>query len=100
MAFVLVNHEFGLVFEALAEGLRSRNAELCSVCFVVATWLIHMLTILPDTGVKGAARVCLLKQFVSIFKSSKDKEDKALSILALNSFISDSGLWQSINPTI
>lgn len=93
MAFVLVSHEFGLVFEALAEGLRSSYTELRSACFIAATWLVHMLTILPDTGVKGAARVCLLKQFVSIFKSSKEKEDKILAILALSSFISDSGLW-------
>ncbi|KAK3041708.1 hypothetical protein RJ639_001518, partial [Escallonia herrerae] len=89
MAFVLVSHEFGLLFEALAEGLRSRYAELCSACFVSATWLVHMLTLLPDTGVRGAARVCLFKRFVSIFKSAKDTEDKALSMLALSSFISD-----------
>ncbi|KAK2970964.1 hypothetical protein RJ640_027445 [Escallonia rubra] len=89
MAFVLVSHEFGLLFEALAEGLKSRYAELCSACFVSATWLVHMLTLLPDTGVRGAARVCLLKRFVSIFKSAKDTEDKALSMLALSSFIRD-----------
>lgn len=91
MAFVLVNHEFGLIFEALAEGLRSRYAELCSACFVAATWLVHMLIVLPDTGVQGAARICLLKYFVSIFNSSKNNEDKALSMLAVNSFICDSG---------
>ncbi|KAL3535729.1 hypothetical protein ACH5RR_004190 [Cinchona calisaya] len=90
MAFVLVSHEFGLIFEALAAGLRSRYAELCSACFVAAIWLVHMLTVLPDTGVQGAARVCLMKHFVSIFKSSQDNEDKALSMLALNSFICDS----------
>lgn len=91
MAFALVNHEFGLIFEALAEGLRSRFAELYSACFVAATWLVHMLNVLPDTGVLGAARVCLMKHFVSTFKSSKDSEDKALSMLALNSFICDTG---------
>ncbi|XP_027066715.1 putative E3 ubiquitin-protein ligase LIN [Coffea arabica] len=89
MAFVLVTHEFGIIFEALAEGLRSRYAELSSACLVAATWLVHMLSILPDTGVRGAARVCLMKCFVSIFKSSKDNEDKLLSMLALNSFICD-----------
>ncbi|XP_059634944.1 putative E3 ubiquitin-protein ligase LIN [Cornus florida] len=89
MAFVLVSHEFGLLFEALSEGLKSRYAELCSACFVSATWLVHMLTVLPDTGLRGAARVCLLKRFVSIFKSAKDTEDRALSMLALNSFIRD-----------
>ena len=91
MAFALVSHEFGLLFEALAEGLKSRYAELCSACFVSATWLVHMLNILPDTGIRGAARVCLLKRFVSILKSAKDTEDKVLSMLALNSFIRDPG---------
>ncbi|CBI28040.3 unnamed protein product, partial [Vitis vinifera] len=89
MAFVLVSHEFGLLFEALAEGLRSRNQELFSSCFLSATWLIHMLTVLPDTGIRGAARVCLLKHFISMFKSAKGTEEKALSMLALSSFIHD-----------
>ncbi|KAK9269400.1 hypothetical protein L1049_001173 [Liquidambar formosana] len=71
------------------EGLKSRYAELCSACFVSATWLVHMLTVLPDTGIRGAARVCLLKHFISIFKSAKDTEDKALSMLALSSFTHD-----------
>ncbi|KAF8400830.1 hypothetical protein HHK36_014132 [Tetracentron sinense] len=91
MAFVLVSHEFGLLFEALAEGLKSRYAELASACFLSATWLTHMLTVLPDTGIRGAARVCLLKRFVFIFKSSRDIEDRALSMLALSSFIHDPG---------
>ncbi|KAL7161849.1 hypothetical protein ACSBR2_042343 [Camellia fascicularis] len=89
MAFALVSHESGLVFEALAVGLKSRYAELCSACFVSATWLLQMLNVLPDTGVRGTARVCLLKRFLSIFKSAKYKEDKVLSMLALNSFICD-----------
>ncbi|KAI7989544.1 putative E3 ubiquitin-protein ligase LIN-1 [Camellia lanceoleosa] len=89
MAFVLVSHEFGLVFEALGEGLKSRYAELSSACFVSATWLVHMLNILPDTGLRGAARVCLLERFVSTLKSAKDTEDKVLSMLALNSFVRD-----------
>ncbi|WRX31583.1 WD40 repeat - like 10 [Theobroma cacao] len=89
MAFVLVSHEFGLLFEALAEGLKSRSAELCSACFVAATWLVHMLSVIPDTGIRGAARVCLLKRFISIFKTAKDIEDRTLSLLALKSFIHD-----------
>ncbi|XP_059286266.1 putative E3 ubiquitin-protein ligase LIN-1 isoform X1 [Lycium ferocissimum] len=87
MAFSLVSYEFGLLFEALAEGLKSKSADLFSACLVSATWLVYMLTILPDTGIRGAARVCLLKQFVSIFKSSRDTETKALCLLALRSFI-------------
>ncbi|KAK1417336.1 hypothetical protein QVD17_26463 [Tagetes erecta] len=90
MAYVLVNHEAGLIFEALAEGLKSRHAEICLGCFVSATWLLNMLTHLPETGVQEIARACLLKRFVSIFKSAKDTEDKTISMLALSSFIHDS----------
>ncbi|KAL0333888.1 UNVERIFIED_CONTAM: putative E3 ubiquitin-protein ligase LIN-1 [Sesamum angustifolium] len=89
VAFALVSHEFGLLFEGLAEGLKSRYEELQSVCFMAATWLTYMLSILPDTGVRGAARVCLLNHFVSVFKSRKNTEDRALSMLALNTFIRD-----------
>ncbi|XP_031384354.1 putative E3 ubiquitin-protein ligase LIN-1 isoform X2 [Punica granatum] len=89
MAYALVSHEFGLLFEALAEGLKSQYAELCSDCFLSATWLIHKLMVLPHTGVRGAARVCLLKRLVSIFKFAKDIEDRVLAMLALSSFIRD-----------
>lgn len=89
MAFVLASHEFGLIFEALAEGLKSRSAGLYSACFLAATWLVYMLSVIPDTGIRGAARVCLLKHFVSIFKSAKDIEDRTLSLLALKSFTHD-----------
>ncbi|XP_039143761.1 putative E3 ubiquitin-protein ligase LIN-1 [Dioscorea cayenensis subsp. rotundata] len=89
IAFALVSHEFGLIFEALAEGIKSRRAELFSTCLVSATWLTHMLSILPDMGLRGAARVCLLKLFVSILKSARDVDDKALAMLALRSFMYD-----------
>lgn len=92
MAFVLVSHEFGLLFEALAEGIRSRYTELRSSCFVSAIWLIHMLGMLPDTGVRGAARVCLLKRIMTIFNTAKDIDDRLLSLLALNSFTKDPGV--------
>lgn len=91
MASVLVSHEFGLLFEALAEGLKSKHTELSSSCFVSATWLVYMLNVLPDTGIQGAARVCLLKHFISVLSSAKDTEEKALSMLALRSFIHDPG---------
>lgn len=91
MAFALVTHEFGLLFEALAEGLKSRYAELCSACFTAAVWLIHMLSVLPETGIRGAARNCLLKRLVSIMKSAKDIEDKALALLAVKSFMQEPG---------
>ncbi|XP_076896077.1 putative E3 ubiquitin-protein ligase LIN-1 [Bidens hawaiensis] len=89
MAFVLANHEVGLIFEALAEGLKSRHAEICFGCFVSAAWLLDMLTHLPDIGVQEIARTCLLKRFVTIFKSAKDTEDKTISMFALSSFIHD-----------
>ncbi|KAL6224049.1 hypothetical protein ACLB2K_002905 [Fragaria x ananassa] len=97
LAFVLASHEFGLLFEALAEGLKSRISELCSACFVSATWLVHMLDVLPDTGIRGAARLCLIKRFISILKSAKDTEDKALALLALGSFIHDPEGMQELN---
>ncbi|XP_020247015.1 putative E3 ubiquitin-protein ligase LIN-1 isoform X1 [Asparagus officinalis] len=89
MAFALVSHEFGLIFEALADGMKSKNAELFSVCLVSATWLVHMLSFLPDTGLRGAARMCLLKRYISILKSSRNVDDKAFAMLALRSFMND-----------
>lgn len=93
VAFVLVSHEFGLVFEALAEGLKSNFKDLQSVCFMTAAWLVYMLSILPDTGIRGAARVCLLHPFVSVFKSEENTEERALSMIGLNTFIRDPGWW-------
>ncbi|XP_024627707.1 putative E3 ubiquitin-protein ligase LIN-1 isoform X2 [Medicago truncatula] len=87
IASVLVSHEFGILFEALADGMKSRIPELRSACFISATWLIYMLTTLPDTGIQGAARVCLLKPFVNKLNSAKDIEHRILSMLALNSFL-------------
>ncbi|KAJ8750644.1 hypothetical protein K2173_015825 [Erythroxylum novogranatense] len=59
--FAPVSHEFGLLFETLSGGLK-------------------------NTGIRGAARVCLLKSFVAIFKSAKDINE-VLSFVALKSFI-------------
>ena len=91
VAFALVSHEFGLLFEALAEGMKSKQPELFSTCLVCATWLIHMLCLLPDMGIRGVARASLLKIFVSILKSSRDVDDKALAMLSLRSFMNDPG---------
>ncbi|KAK7291478.1 hypothetical protein RIF29_06652 [Crotalaria pallida] len=94
IAYVLVSHDSGILFEALADGLmKSQNAELSAACFISATWLIYMLTILPDTGIQGVARFLFLKRLVSILKSSKDTEDRILSMLALKTFLDfDDGL--------
>ncbi|XP_052118346.1 putative E3 ubiquitin-protein ligase LIN-1 isoform X1 [Arachis duranensis] len=92
-ASVLVSHDCGLLFEALADGLKSQNEELRSACFISATWLIYMITILPDTGIQGAARVFFLKHFIFILKSAEDTEDRILAMLALKSFLHfDDGL--------
>ncbi|XP_023007456.1 putative E3 ubiquitin-protein ligase LIN-1 isoform X1 [Cucurbita maxima] len=87
MAFVLVNHDFGLLLEPLAKGLKSKCAALFSACFVSATWLSHMLGTLPDTGILEAARIFLLDHFLSIFTMTTDIEEKALALLAINSFV-------------
>ncbi|MED6150211.1 hypothetical protein PIB30_070194 [Stylosanthes scabra] len=93
VASVLVSHDCGLLFEALTDGLKSQNEELRSSCFISATWLIYMLTVLPDTGIQGAARVFFLKQFIFILKSAEETEDRILAMLALKSFLHfDDGL--------
>ncbi|KAG6508920.1 hypothetical protein ZIOFF_034302 [Zingiber officinale] len=51
--------------------------------------LYYMLSLLPDTGVRGAAQVCLMKQFITILKSARHTDEKALSMLALRSFMHD-----------
>ncbi|XP_025819459.1 putative E3 ubiquitin-protein ligase LIN [Panicum hallii] len=88
-AYALVSHEFGLVFEALSECLKSKNAELFTTSLVCATWLVYMLSLLPDTGVLGAARVCLLRQFVIVLRSAKHGSDRVLAMVALRSFMND-----------
>ncbi|CAO2209349.1 unnamed protein product [Urochloa humidicola] len=88
-AYALVSHEFGLVFEALSECLRTKNAELFTASLVCATWLVYMLSVLPDTGVLGAARVCLLRQFVDVLRSAKHGSDRVLAMVALRSFMND-----------
>ncbi|GJN38208.1 hypothetical protein PR202_gb27230 [Eleusine coracana subsp. coracana] len=46
-AYALVSHEFGLVFEALSECLKTKNAELFTASLVCATWLVYMLSSSP-----------------------------------------------------
>lgn len=90
-----MSHEFGLVFEALSECLRSKNAELFTTSLVCATWLVYMLSLLPDTGVQGAARVCMLRQFVIVLRSAKHGSDRVLAMVALRSFMNDRGCFLS-----
>ena len=61
-------------------------------CLVIATWLTYMLSSIPDTGVKIAARKSLLDEFINVLQSSKNLEEKILATLALKTFISDPGM--------
>ncbi|EEC70236.1 hypothetical protein OsI_01010 [Oryza sativa Indica Group] len=89
-AYALVSHEFGLVFEALSGCLAAaKNGELFTASLVSAAWLVRMLPLLPDTGVLGAARVCLLRQLVLVLRSGKHGSDRALAMVALRSFMND-----------
>ncbi|KAI3750748.1 hypothetical protein L2E82_21540 [Cichorium intybus] len=91
VAFVLSNHEKGLIFKALEECLKSNSIDMTKKCLAISTWLIYMLYNLPDTGVREAARTALLDQFIYVLQSSKNLEEKILATVALRSFISDPG---------
>ncbi|KAM0894206.1 hypothetical protein ACQ4PT_024615 [Festuca glaucescens] len=95
-AYAVVSHEFGLALEALSECLESKNAELFAASLVCAVRLVHMLSLLPDTGVLGAARVCLLRQLVLVLRSAKHGGDRALAMVALRSFMNDREGMQDI----
>ncbi|XP_077246554.1 putative E3 ubiquitin-protein ligase LIN-1 isoform X2 [Tasmannia lanceolata] len=89
VAFVICSHENGSIFKALEECLKSNSLELAKSCLVIATWLMHMLSDLPDTGGRDVARQCLLDQFINVLQSSKNLEEKVLASIALKSFIDD-----------
>ncbi|XP_059281781.1 putative E3 ubiquitin-protein ligase LIN-1 [Lycium ferocissimum] len=91
MAFVLCNHEKGLIFKALDECLKSTSMEIARSSFIIATWLIHMLYNFPDTGIRDVARKSLLEQFIQMLQSTKNLEEKILAALALRGFITDLG---------
>ncbi|KAM3305895.1 putative E3 ubiquitin-protein ligase LIN-1 isoform X2 [Capsicum chacoense] len=91
MAFVLCNHEKGLIFKALEECLKSTSMEIAKSSFIVASWLIHMLYSFPDTGIRDVARKSLLEQFIQMLQSTKNLEEKILAALALRGFITDLG---------
>ncbi|XVF55313.1 hypothetical protein PTKIN_Ptkin06aG0027300 [Pterospermum kingtungense] len=89
VAFVLCNHEKGSVFKALEECFKSNSLKMAKSCLVIATWLTYMLSTLPDTGVREAARESLLDEFINVLQSSKNLEEKMLAALALKTFIND-----------
>ncbi|KAK7391558.1 hypothetical protein VNO78_19974 [Psophocarpus tetragonolobus] len=89
VAFVLSNHENGSIFQALEQCLRSNSLKMAKSCLVFVTWLTNMLSTLPDTGVKDAARKSLLDELINVLLSSKNLEEKILTTLALKTFTSD-----------
>lgn len=89
VAFVLCNHENGSIFQALEECLKSNSLKLAKSCLVLATWLTHMLSTLPDTGVREVARKSLLEELINVIQSSKNLEEKILATLALKTFINN-----------
>lgn len=91
MAFVLSNHEKGMIFKALEECLKSNSIEIAKSSLVVATWLVHMLYSFPDCGVRDIARKLLLDKFINVLQSSKNLEEKILAALALRGFVSEPG---------
>ena len=91
VAFVLSDHENGSIFKALEECFKSNSLEVAKSCLVISKWLIYMLPVLPDTGVKSAARKSLLDELINVLQSSRNMEDKILSALALTTFVIDPG---------
>ncbi|BAT94636.1 hypothetical protein VIGAN_08125500 [Vigna angularis var. angularis] len=89
VAFVLCNHENGSIFQALEECLRSNSLKMAKSCLVLVAWLTHMLSTLPDTGIKDVARKSLLDELINILQSSKNLEEMILASLALKTFLSD-----------
>ncbi|XP_039069062.1 putative E3 ubiquitin-protein ligase LIN-1 [Hibiscus syriacus] len=89
VAFSLCNHEKGCIFKALEECFKNNSLKMAKSCLVIATWLTYMLSTLPDTGVREAARESLLDEFINVLQSSKNLEEKILAVLALKTFIND-----------
>lgn len=91
MAFVLSNHESGLIFKTLGECLASNSIEIAKSSLVVSTWLVYMLYSFPDCGTRDVARKSLLEKFINVLQSSKNLEEKILAALALRGFVSEPG---------
>lgn len=91
VALVLCNHEKGYIFKVLKECLKGKSLEMAKSCLVIVSWLCHMLSTLPDTGVRETARRSLLDELVNILQASNSLEEKILACLALKTFISDPG---------
>ncbi|XP_022937096.1 putative E3 ubiquitin-protein ligase LIN-1 isoform X1 [Cucurbita moschata] len=107
IALVLCNHEKGYIFEVMKECLKSKSLEMAKSCLVIVSWLCHMVSTLPDTGVQETARRSLLDELVNVLQSSNSLEEKILACLVLKTFISDPAALEelglhatSINKTL
>ncbi|XP_038896990.1 putative E3 ubiquitin-protein ligase LIN-1 [Benincasa hispida] len=107
VALVLCNHERGYIFKVMKECLKSKSLEMAKSCLVIVSWLCHMVSMLPETGVRETARRFLLDELVNVLQSSNSLEDKILACLALKTFISDPAALEglglharSINKTL
>ncbi|MCO5600119.1 hypothetical protein L7F22_054227 [Adiantum nelumboides] len=96
VAGALVNFENGLIFETLHKGMKSQSVALSKPCNIASTWLVHMLPLMPDTGVQDKACKLVMPEYIRILKSSKVTEEKALAVLALHSFVNNSGLQEFV----
>ncbi|WCJ35094.1 U-box domain-containing protein 26 [Euphorbia peplus] len=89
VAFVLCNHERGSIFKALEECFKSNSLEMAKLCLIISTWLIYMLSVLPDSGLREVARKSLLDEFINVLQSSRNMEERILATLALRTFVLD-----------
>ncbi|OAE26556.1 hypothetical protein AXG93_3817s1190 [Marchantia polymorpha subsp. ruderalis] len=89
VAAALVGHDLGTLIDSLGQGIQCKNPEVSKPSMVVATWLTHLLPVLPDTGIRQTARSTFLDHFVGVLQTSKELSQRALAALAIHSFISD-----------
>lgn len=92
VAAALVGHDLGTLIDSLGQGIQCKNPEVSKPSMVVATWLTHLLPVLPDTGIRQTARSTFLDHFVGVLQTSKELSQRALAALAIHSFISDQGV--------
>ncbi|XP_048226938.1 putative E3 ubiquitin-protein ligase LIN-1 isoform X2 [Ricinus communis] len=96
VAFVLCNHEKGSIFKGLEECFKSNSIEMAKSCLVISTWLVYMLSVLPDIGVREVARKYLLDEFINVLQSSRNIEEKILAALALKTFVIDGAALEEL----
>ncbi|KAJ7541822.1 hypothetical protein O6H91_10G078400 [Diphasiastrum complanatum] len=90
IAKALLGYEHGTILHVLSHHILSKTPELSKPSMVTAVWLLRMLPLLPDTGLRTTACNCLLNPFLYIFKASRNNEKQVLAALALQSFLDHS----------